>query len=63
MLFDIMTGAIVGMDSFTWYMLAPDSALVSMYFIVELGGVLILLIKLILGVLLLILLIIASSHH
>ena len=50
-LFDTMNGYIVGVDSFDRCMFAPESAISSVYFLGELGGVLILLVKLILVVL------------
>ena len=51
--FDIMTGSIVGVNSFYRWMFAPKYKMDSVYFIGELGGVPILLTKLILGVLIL----------
>ena len=51
MFFGIMMWAIVGVYSFFRCMFAPQSAIASMYLLGDLGGVLILLIKLILGVL------------
>ena len=61
--FDIITGAIVGVASFSTCMSTPESSIFSVYFLVELGGVPILLIKLILGVLILILLVFVPNHH
>ena len=46
--FDMMTMGIIGVDLFDRCMFAPDYEFAGVYFIVELGGVPILLIKLIL---------------
>ena len=63
MAFDIMTGAIVGVASFSIWVFTPEFAIASMYFLGELGGVPILLNKLILDVLILILFVIAPNRH
>ena len=63
MYFEILTRAIVGVYLFAICMFAPESAIVSLYLLGKLGGVPILLIKLILGVLILILFSIAPNRH
>ena len=63
MSFDIITEDIIGVDSLNIWMFALESAISSVYFLGELGGVPILLIKLILGVLVLILFIIYPNYH
>ena len=61
--FDIKTVAIVGVSRFAICVFAPECAIDSIYFLVELGGVPILLIKLILGGLILVLFIIGPNRH
>ena len=63
MVFDIITGAISGVTSFARWMFTPESEITSIYFLGELGGFLILLIKLVLSVLILVLFVITPNCH
>ena len=63
MLFEIVTGGIVAVAFFARWIFEPDSEISNVQFVGELGGVLILLIKLILGDLILILSIISPKPH
>ena len=63
MFFDIITGDIVCVASFAICMFAPESVIVGVYFLGELGGVPVLLIKLILVVPILILFVIYPNRH
>ena len=63
MLFGITTEAIFGVASFARWMFAPQSEIACVHFLGEVGGVSIILIKLILGLLILILLIISPNLH
>ena len=63
MLFNIITGVIVGVYSFSKWMFSPEPVIASVYFLGELGGILILLIKLVLGLILLILFNLAHNRH
>ena len=63
MSFDSTTGGIVVVAWLDICMIEPNSKIASVYFLGELGGVPILLIKLILGLLRLILFIIAPNRH
>ena len=62
-LFEIMTGVIVGIALFDRWIFTPESAIYNVYFVAELGGVLILFIKIFLGDILLIIYIINPNHH
>ena len=62
-LFDIVTGGIVGVDLFTRWMFAPEFVIANVQVLGDLVGVLTLLIKLILGVLILIVSIIDPNRH
>ena len=63
MYFDIITGAVVFVAFFTISVFTSESEISSMCLLVELGGFLILLIKLILGVLILILFLVSPNPH
>ena len=63
MLLDIIAGEVFGVASFSRWMFSTEFAIESVYFLGELVGVPILLIKLILGVILLILFIICYSRY
>ena len=62
-LFYNMPGDIIDVASFSGWIFAPESAISSVYFLGELGGVPIILIKLILGVLILILFIVSPNRN
>ena len=61
--FDIITGGIVCVVLFSRWIFAPESMIVGVYFLGELGGFLILLIKIILVLIILILFIISPNRH